>query len=64
MSYDLLLNLGLNIGRETNIILLNFKTYLINSIQKKFVYLSFSNFGLFKFVRFLNMLYATANTFT
>ena len=50
MSYDLLFNLGLNTCRETKIILLKFKTYLINSIQKKFIYLSFSNFGLFKFV--------------
>ena len=48
MSYDLLFNLGLNTCRETNIILLKFKTYLINSIQNKFIYLSFSNSGLFK----------------
>ena len=61
MSYDLLFNLGLNTCRETNIILLKFKTYLINSFQKK-NYLSFSNFGLFKFVYFLNMLYTIANT--
>ena len=38
MSYNLLFNLGLNTCRETNIILLKFKTYLINSFQKKFIY--------------------------
>ena len=45
ISYDLLFNLGWNISRET-------KNYfiLIKSIQKKFVYLSFGNFGLFLLV--------------
>ena len=39
MSYDLLFYLGLNTCRETNIILLKFKTYLINSLQKSlFIY--------------------------
>ena len=39
MSYDLLLNLGLNTYRETNMILLKFRAYLINSIQKSlFIY--------------------------
>ena len=39
MSYDLLFNLGLNTCRETNIILLKFKTYLINYIKKSvFIY--------------------------
>ena len=38
MSYDLLFYLGLNTCRETNI-LLKFKTYIINSIQKSlFIY--------------------------
>ena len=53
MSYDLLFNLGLNTCRETNTILLKFKTYLINSSQKNFIYhlvilayLSLSSFDL------------------
>ena len=34
MADDLIFNLGLNTCGETNITLLKFKTYLINSIQK------------------------------
>ena len=34
MSYDLLFDLALNTYKETNVILLKFKTYLINFIQK------------------------------
>ena len=52
MFCDLLFNLGLNTCRETNIILLKFKTYLINSIRDSLfiyhlvivAYLNLSNF--------------------
>ena len=55
MSYDLLFNLGLNTCRGTNIILLKFKTYLINSFQKKFIYhlviLAYLNLSSFEYVK-------------
>ena len=46
MSYDLLLNLGLKTCREANII----EVLLFYQFHSIIVYLSFSNFGLFKFV--------------